>query len=485
MIAFGPWLPDQPSIIAPHLRDARNVIPAQAGYQPFRDFVVVSAALTARARGAAAFRDEDGTVHMFAGDATKLYELQSDNSWLDVSRTSGGAYTTALTSNWRFGQYGDTAIAVNLQDATQAKTMSTATAFAALGGSPPKAKHISIFRDFVVLGYTANSAHEVAWSGINDPTGWTSGVNQSDSQILPDGGYVQGFAATDVLIIFQQRKIRIMQYVGPPVVMQIDVLEEASGCLADGSIAQHGRMVFYLADDGFHVINSGAAAENIGEQAVNDWFFADCNEDYLYRMSAAVDPDRNVVYWCYASVQATTGNPDTLLIYHWPTRKWAYVRTSCQLVFNALALGYTLDGLNAIATTGIDLFQIPLDDPLLSGGSLKFGAFDGSNRYGAFVGLAIEATIETGDFELRPGGRVYVSGVQPVTDADSLTVSVAARERAMDAPAYTSAGTLESHGLVSLEASGRYCRSKLVIGAGDVWTHAQGLDFEFAPDGAI
>lgn len=486
MIELGRWLPDQPAIFAPHLRQAQNVTPAASGYEPFQAFVAVSDALPARCHGATAFRDEDGVVHVYAGRATRLYELQSDNSWLDVSRTVGGDYTTVATNNWRFTQYGDRAIATNFDDAVQSITMSATTpVFSALGGSPPKARHITTFRDFVVLGYTSNSAQEVIWSAINDPTGWTAGISQSDAQILPDGGFVQGFAVTDVLIVFQQRKIRVMQYVGPPLIMQVDVLEEESGCLTSGSICQHGRKVFYLADDGFHMMDGATAALNIGQEVINQWFFADLNEDFIYRMSSAVDPDRNVAYWSYPSTQAVNGDPDTILAYYWPTQKWAVIRTSTQMLFNALALGYTLEGLDAIAASGLDAFAIPLDDPLLTGGSLRFGAFNSANRYGAFVGAALEATLETGDFELLPGKRCYISGVRPVTDADSLTVSVAVRERAMSAEAYTSAGTLEDHGMVSLEASGRYARTKMVVDAGEVWSIAQGFDFEFESDGEI
>lgn len=482
MISFGSWTPDKPTIYGPHLRQAKNVIPTADGYGPFKALVAASSALSTRVAGAGAFRDVAGAVHVYAGDQTALYELNSSATWDNVS---AAPYALVGTSRWRFTQFGDKVIATDWEDAIQVKTMSGSSNFAALGGSPPRAKHIATFRDFVVLGYTSTSASEIAWSAINDVTGWTPGTSQSDTQLLPDGGFVQGFATGDVLLIFQQRKIRVMQYVGPPLIMQIDVIEESVGCLEAGSICQHGRKVFYLADDGFHMIDSLQASVNIGEEKINDFFADDLNEPYLYRMSSGVDPDKNIAYWCYPSTASTSGVPDTLLIYYWPAQKWTIIRTGVELVFSALALGYTLEGLDVLAPSGLDLFQIPLDDPILQGGSLRFGAFSTSYAYGVFVGATLEATIETGDIEIIPGKRAYVSGFRPVTDGDAITGSVAARERAMDTEAYTSDGTLESHGMVSVEASGRYFRAKEIHTAGDSWTITQGLDFEYTLDGEV
>lgn len=487
MIAFGPWLPDQPDVSGPHLITAENVIPASDHYRPFKAFAIGSAALsTPPVRGAVAFSDANATVHVFAGDETKLYELQSDTSWLDCTRLVGGAYACGLTSRWRFTQFGDTAIASNFDDDIQARTMSIPGTFEDLAGSPPRAKHLCTFKDFFFYGFTTTSAAEVGWSGINDPTYHTTGSNQCDRQILPDGGDLQGFAPTDAaLLIFQQTKIRILQYVGPPVIMQIDPFEEKVGCLESNSIAYHGKKVFFLAPDGFYQIDSFQPAVNIGEGILNEWFFNDVNASYYYRMSSAVDPQRQLVVWCYPSQASPSGAPDTQLFYYWPKRRWSYVRTPTELVFNSLGLGYTLEDLDAIALTGIDDFAIPLDDPLLRGGALRFGAFDHDAKYGVFAGANLEATLEAGDFELMKGKRAYVSGVRPVVDSDEVTVSCGFRERVADASVYTADGTLESHGMASLEGEGRYGRVKIVIAEGADWTKAQGYDFDAVPAGDV
>lgn len=486
MIQFGPWLPDQPPISGPHLIQCLNVVPRSGHYGPAKAFTAGSSAIAGvEVRGAAAFADVNATVHVFAGDATALYELQSDATFLDVTRLAS-AYNSATTSRWRFAQFGDVAVATNYDDAIQARTMSSGTVFADIAGSPPRARYLATHRDFLFYGCTDNSAAEVGWSGIDDPTSHTVGVNQCDRQILPDGGDFQGFGQTDAaLLLFQQTKIRVLQYVGPPVIMQIDPFEEKIGCLVPDSICGHGKKVFFLGADGFYEIASFQPAVNIGEEQINEWFFNDVNASYYHRMSSAVDPQRQVAVWKYASQASAAGAPDTSLYYYWPKKRWSVVRDGAALIFNALGLGYTLEDLDTIATTGIDDFEIPLDDPSLRGGALRFGAFDALGRYGVFAGDNLEATLEGGDFEVIPGRRAYISGVRPVIDTADITVSVAMRERTADDEAYTADGVLEAHGMASLEASGRYARAKVVVAAGATWAKAQGYDFEAADDGEI
>ncbi len=498
MNALGPWLPDQPAIAGLHLIQCLNVVPASDHYGPFKAFAVAAAALDGACRGAAAFADKVSTVHVFSGDPTKLYELQSDASQLDVSRLVGGAYSLNLTSRWRFAPFGDYCLATCFDEEIQAREMSVPGTFENLTGSPPRAKHICTFRDFVFTGYTDTSSQEVRWSAINDHTGWTSGTDQSNAQILPDGGDIQGFAPTDTaLLVFQQTKIQLFQYVGPPLIMQRDPFTEKLGCLEPGSLCQHGMKVFFLSHDGFYQIDSFQPPVSISEGAVSQFFLgdgadvpADFNASFGYRMSSAVDPQRQIAVWCYASRQSVTGSPDSQLFYYFgrPDRsgrgRWSLVRTPTELVFNALGLGYTLEDLDDLSAS-IDAFEIPLDDPLLRGGALRFGAFNHDAEYGVFAGETLEAVFETGDIEVIRGGRAIIEGVRPVIDTDEITVAVAARERPMDDAAYTADGTLEAHGAVSCEASGRYVRMMMTVAAGAEWTKAQGYDYDAKPDGEI
>lgn len=475
------WIPDQPAILGPQLRDARNAVPLAQSYGPFRQLTSGTVALASRPFGAGSFRDAQGTTHVFAGTATKLYELINDGTWTDRTRVSGGDYASAITSAWRFTQFGDLCLCTNFNDAVQTFTMSSGSNFANLAGSPPRARHITTFRDFVLLGYTDTSSFEIYWSGFNDAEEWTKGTNQCDAQILPDGGIVQGFAGSDVCYIFQQTRIRRMQYVGPPLIMQIDPLTEDLGCIEPGSIADFGSGAAFLSSDGFYLL-AGDNVEPIGADKVDNWFFGDINPSYMYRMTAYADTRSKVIYWSYPSSSSVNGRPDTILMYNWTARKWGYARFGHEGISRVYSLGYTLDSLDTL-TTNIDNFDIPLDDPSLTGGSPQINGWNTSFQLGPLSGSALAATIETGDFELHPQQRTYVSAVEPYVDTASVTVAVAPRETLGGAVSYAAAQPLEITGKASADASGRFHRFKVEVSAGASWQHATGLDFEAAVDG--
>ena len=481
MIPLGEWLPDQPIITGPNLRSAKNVIPKLQSYGPFKGLSAVSVALSTRPRGAGTFRDVATTVHVYSGDETTLNELQTDGTWTDRSRLSGGAYATAETNTWNFAQFGDKVLGTNFNDAVQIATMSTGSQFADASGTPPNAKHIATFGDFVVLGYTDNSPFEIYWSGIDDAESWTAGTNQSDFQRFPDGGLVQGMAGTDILYIFQQTKIRRMQYVGPPVIMQIDELSTARGCLEAGSIAEQGRMVFFLSDDGFYMLRGGEP-EPISTNKVTNWFFDDVKRDSLYRMTSAVEPQETLVYWSYTSTASANDTPDTIIIYNWTSQRWSYARITLDLLFPSLGLGYTLEDLDTL-TTNIDTFSIPLDDPLLTGGTPRFGAFATDFTYNIFAGSTLASEIETADFEFSPKRRAYVHGVEPMVDSESATVATSGRERLGATVSYATAQALETTGHASADSSGRYHRFKLATPAADSWNDYTGIEVLAEDDG--
>lgn len=481
MIPLGSFSPDLPAVRGPLLTDAKNVIPHAQGYKPFKTLTNGSNALPLVPQGAAGMRDGDLTSHIYVGDATDLYELNTDGSWEDRSRTTGGDYNTTTNEVWNFAQFGNFCVATNWADDIQYIDMTSGTDFAALSGSPPTCRHLATFEDFLFLGNTVNSAQQVVWSAINDITGWTAGTDQSGAQTFPDGGAVQGFAVHDTLTIFQRYKIRRCQYVGPPVIMQFDVISEEKGALVDGSICSQGAESFFLANDGFYMV-LGDQLTAIGANKVDLWFFNDVNQEYLHKMTSEVDPQSQVAYWTYASTSSSDGTPDTVLTYNWTSKRWSYTRLEVHTLVNVYGLGYTLDGLDTL-TTNIDNFDIPLDDPVLTGGTLSLNGIGSTYQIGPFSGDALEATLVSGDFELIKGKRTYVSGVEPVVDNTAATIAVAAKDRLGSTVSFDTAMSQEANGFTSQDATGRYHRFRLVIPAAETWTDVSALNLMLARDG--
>ena len=169
-------------------------------------------------------------------------------------------------------------------------------------------------------------------------------------------------------------------------------------------------------------------------------------------------------------------------MYNWTSKRWAYARLEVHTLVNVYGLGYTLDGLDTL-TTNIDNFDVPLDDPTLTGGTLQMNGFGSTSQLGPFSGSALEATIESGDFELIKGRRTFLSGVEPVVDTTAATIALAPKARLGATASYGSAMSQESNGFTSHQATGRYHRVKMVVPAASTWNDASAFNFEMADDG--
>lgn len=478
LFGFEQWAPDRPVFAQKLVRDARNVIPRAGGFGPFPSVATISDATTgARPRGLTAVRGGDGGVRRFAGDAAKLWRLQTGVAWSDVSKPGG--YTATETTRWEFTTFGDQLIATNFNDAVQKIDISTGSQFADLAGSPPRARYAATYLDFVLLGHTNVSALEVIWSGVNNTSVWTSGVSQSDRQVLPDGGFVTGLAVTDAAYVFQEQTIRRMLYEGDASVMRFDVVERGRGCVEAATLAQLGRNMFYEAEDGFQNFN-GLESMPIGYERVDGWWKANRVRAYAYRTSAAVDPLNKLVGWLFASVESPSGAPDTMLIYNYAIDRWAYAKIALEIAAPLLTVGSTLEDLDALAAPygGIENFPISPDDPVLAGGALLFGGMTAEGRLASLAGAPLEATIETDDWPIGEGLIAFVTGVRPLVEARAFA-AVGVRMNLRDAITWKPETLAHaSTGICGARASGRYARAKVRVPAGASWTHLQGAEID-------
>ena len=62
-------------------------------------------------------------------------------------------------------------------------------------------------------------------------------------------------------------------------------------------------MSFYLSRSGFFQFD-GKGSTPIGAEAVDEFFLADFDSAHTDKISAAVDPTRQIVCWSYVSVNA-------------------------------------------------------------------------------------------------------------------------------------------------------------------------------------
>jgi hypothetical protein len=476
-VDFGPWEPDRADIGQPlHLYTAKNCVPVSDHYHPLQTLTATTGALTARCIGVIAVRDIDNAAHMYAGDATKLYELEA-GTWTDRSKVGG--YTTATsTTRWRFATFGDRVIATNALDPIQYIDASTAaTAFADLGGSPGLAKYIATYGEFVFLGALGTNGMSIKWSAIGNSAGWTAGVNLSDEQEFADGGNITGFAATQAaLYVFQEKCIRRILFVGGDVIMQIDKLVEKIGCIEPNSLVQYGQVCFFLDEDGWYMWDFQSQPVPIGHEKFDDWFIEDSERTSWPYMSVVVDPRQRVFAAGYVSTGNATTLPDRVLFFNYQLGRASYADVSHEILAPAIALGVTLDDLTGDLDND---YSISFDDPYYQGGAFYFGAFTSAHRLGSFSGANMEATFQTSEQALYPSRRTGIQWIKPLTDASGATAAAGSKVKPSDAISFQSQVAQQASGRCPQRgADGFYHAVKVVIPSGETWTYARGFEFE-------
>ena len=480
MIPFAEWLPDLPDYKNPGATVAKNVVPLAMSYGQVRSKSAVSSALGAYARGGIGVRDSAGDSYLYVGTGVGLYQLNASNAWDDVTNT-GGAYTTASDGGWEFAKWGEKIIATNFADNPQIITIGGAN-FADLSGSPPKARHVAVVGNFVVLGNTYdavdfNVPNRVRWSAIEDEAGWTTGTSQSDYQdLLGGGGWVQRIIGGEYGLVFQERSIWRMTYVGTPTVFQFDNIEPELGTRAAGSVIQYGRRVFYLGQDGFYMLMDGTQSMPISANKVSQWFFDDLDSTYEYRISAAVDPEQTLVYWSYPGTGNTAGTPNKLIVYNWTTQRWSYVEIETETLVQMQSYGYTLEDLDAFGD--LDTLPFSLDSRVWNGGSFALGLFSTDHKLAYMAGTALSAVIETGEVQFFPGRKSLLCCARPIVEGSSATatVQIGTRDTLSGSVSWTSAASLSADGKASVRAGARYHRIRCNISGG--FDHAQGVEFD-------
>jgi len=529
-IAFKDWLPDQPSILDA-VSEANNVIPLAIGYGPFKSPVDYSQSASENLTNVYATK-VDNDVSVFAGSLTKLYKLDTTDLTLDDVSKSGG-YTGV--NRWQFVQFGNYALAANGSEKIQYYDVNVSTIFADLAAAAPVAKYITVVRDFVVganIGAGTNPSR-VQWSDINDPTDWTPGAaSQSDYQDLPDGGDITSITGGEFGIVFLEKAIVRMSYIGSPLFFQFDTISRNIGCIEGGSIAQYGGITYFLSDDGFYSCD-GQNIIGIGAEKVDRYFYANANIGDIDSISAAVDPERNLVTWNYTTV---SGNR-ALLIYNYETKKWCEADTDVNYLSTLATSGTSLEAIDSaynvtagsfvvgksytirsVGTTNytligavantvgvlftatgvgsgtgvaidmaasaaalktVDTLTTTLDDRLYKGGKFLFGGVREA-KIVTFTGPNATATLNTNDLEY--GYNSVVTLIRPSVDNGSATIQIASRKMLDDEITYSTTKTTDAEGRCSVRSAGRYHRVSLTP-TGANWFSAIGMDIEYSEQG--
>jgi len=465
VIPLGEFLPDQ-NIIGGGLSVARNVLPIVGGYGPLKSFHSISDALTNTFAGGGSFVASDGNSYLLVGTADGL-EKYSGGTWTNL--VTG----MTVTGHWRFTQFGDYVVGVN-GAVTKVTALAGGTGTTTTLTGAPAGVCVATVGNYVVIGQDSNDLTGIFTSGTNDHTDWDIVSGTATYQPMLDGGEVMGLAGGEYGVILQRQRLVRMSVTGDATApFTYDPITDNVGCASKGSVCQAGRTVYFLSDRGFMALDDGQALRPIGSVRVDRTFQSRIPATDYERIFSAVDPQRKLVYWM------APGAPSYVLIYNFALDKWSEAEFTADGLFPGFTSSTGIDDL-AVTYTDIDAMTISLDDPRWRGGAPAMYLVQ-TGELGTFDGAALPCTFEGSFAEYTPGRVSRFRSIRPITDSQTMGVTLDCRARLGDAANVTTASSLRTSGIMPIRCSGRYTRFKWTDTG--TWLFAQGMELEVEAGG--
>lgn len=437
MIPYAGFLPDADEHAQGVITDCEMMLPTMKGYKGAPSFVSATDALAAACRGAAYVVKLDNTTRLFAGTQTKLYELNG-TTWDDVSRA--GDYVGNSDSVWRFAQFGDVTLAVNLVDETQ-KSVSTGD-FSDLAGAP-KAAVIETVGGFVMVGnYDDGSAVKdgVYWSAYLDYTDWTPDVatQAGNLRLLDTPGEVRGLKRLgQYAIAYKEQSMYLGVNNGPPTLWGFTLISGEIGAVSHEAIVSIETAHFFISRTDIFMFD-GARPIPIGD-GIREWFFTDLNSNFAYKIRGFHDKSTAQIFWYYPST-ASTGDLDSCIVFNYRTRKWGRANRTIEACLEYLTGAVTYASLEAAYATYDLIPSVSYGSPFWTTSTPNAAVFNASHVLGTLNGESTSSSITTGaigdDVQMT-----MISRVQPRFINDPTSGSMVNYYRMTDGATYTTDAT--------------------------------------------
>lgn len=480
-VPLGPWLPDQPNFRNPGCVVAENVLPTPGGYGPIPGWAGVGVSTTNDVSGAAQVFDNSGASVLVGGGGTRLFTVRGTT----LAETTGLSAAVA----WDFARFNDFVFATDVNNAPQYLTdIDTDDTWSSVPGSPPQAKYCATINNFLFLGNIDGAPYRIQWSPYNNPAGtWgTDRLTQAGlADLATEFGGVQRIIGGRFGLIFQERGIQSIVYVGAPVVWDVQVLSKDRGTPAPWSVVNVGHTVYFLAQDGFFATD-GSTPVPIGGSRINTWFFDTAAPASISGVQGAVDWENQCVLWAFQSRESEVR--DYLLIYSWQEQRWSYAKLSTHWLVPTVTAGVTLEGLDALYPSGLESVPYSLDSSQFVGASRKLAAFvDGStgSDLGTFTGPPMAAAWETTEIQPVPGRRVFIHGVRPVARFQDPDFSAQiAMQDGFGVERVGQPRPMGFGGFCPASGEGNTVRIRLTKPGSGAWSDAQGVQLQFRVAGS-
>ena len=470
-MSYGPFRPDAAGPNSGYAAVADSVLPQAAaggiGYGPMPTLVTATgaAALSGAPRGMITGFKADGSYAVIAATASTIELMNSSYQWsnIEIGRT------VTSGDDVSFAQFGKYVLNTDTTSGLKAYDIDGGGANTAVSAIT-SARCVFTCNNVVFIGGTTSNNRRMQSSAIGDHTNWTT--EGADGKTFEDGGAIVGGRdlKNGAAVLFQETAIRLIQFGGGPGLYTVAKVADGRGAVSDRSIVAFDGMCFYLSTDGFYKFTLNGGNEPIGAEKVNRWLADQISASDYENVSGAVDPFEKVVWWRISST--------LLLGYDWQLNEFFTATVTTSALSRLATAAVTIDSLSGT----IDALDVTIDSRLLAGGSLLFGALDGSYKFSTFTGTSLAATLQT--CSMAGPNLVMVNRCTPDSDSANATIALGVSDNRHTALTWKAAASKTTSGRVGLRGTGKVFALKETIPAGETWTYATGIeDIEMAAGG--
>lgn len=295
------------------------------------------------------------------------YSTSTARFWLHAGLTSvyvddgttrtditGTTPTGAIDDRWTGGSINGVWIMNNGVDVPTFWNGDTGTNLATIGGWDSSWRAVSIrpFKNFIVaIGITKGSTvypHMIKWCTTLEPGSISSAGDWDETDPAKDAGeldlaetgdiLVDALPMGDNLIIYKERSMYALAYVGAPYIFRPQRLPGDSGLIARGCVVNTplGHVVMTAGDI---VLNTGQGVTSISNGVIREFIFRNLSPDNYKRAFLTANPQKSEVWICYPHGTVTTCNK--ACVWNWIDKTWS-IRELSNVTYGAYGnINYT------------------------------------------------------------------------------------------------------------------------------------------------
>jgi hypothetical protein len=209
----------------------------------------------------------------FSADKSEVYNTGT-TAWDDITKSGTDWTGTEGTDFFSTATFNDKALITNGIDNIQQYTGSGLCTD--LGGTPPKAKFIVSFNNYVVIAHVVDGgntfATRVQWCNTAQETQWSTG-NAGSIDLDDEPDPIIGMAVlNEFVIVYKQKHIYRLRLVDSVSVFNFDHVVSGVGLLNNRSLVSHNGVHYFISSDGNLCAFNGIRVESLGDEVRNQIF---------------------------------------------------------------------------------------------------------------------------------------------------------------------------------------------------------------------